>query len=128
MALAVQLVAADRSVWSGEATIVIARTVDGDLGVLPGHEPMLAELASGVVLARTPDGEVVAAAVHGGFISVENDTVSLLAEVAELSHEIDVERARAALARAANGEVSDDEMSQQQKRAETRLRAAEARL
>lgn len=128
MALAVQLVAADRSVWSGEATIVIARTVDGDLGVLPGHEPMLAELASGVVLARTTDGEVVAAAVHGGFISVENDTVSLLAEVAELSHEIDVERARAALARATNGEVSDDEMSQQQKRAETRLRAAEARL
>lgn len=128
MALAVQLVAADRSVWSGEATIVIARTVDGDLGVLPGHEPMLAELASGVVLARTTDGEVVAAAVHGGFISVENDTVSLLAEVAELAHEIDVERARAALERATNGGVSDDEMSQQQKRAETRLRAAEARI
>ena len=95
MALQVQLVAADRSVWSGEATTVIARTVDGDLGVLPGHEPLFAELASGVVLVRTTDGEQVAAAVHGGFISVENDTVSLLAEVAELSHEIDVARARA---------------------------------
>ena len=129
MALAVQLVAADRSVWSGEATIVIARTVDGDLGVLPGHEPMLAELASGVVLARTTDGEVVAAAVHGGFISVENDTVSLLAEVAELAHEIDVERARAALERAANGGIADEEsLVEAQKRAETRLRAAEARI
>lgn len=129
MALAVQLVAADRSVWSGEATIVIARTVDGDLGVLPGHEPMLAELASGVVLARTTDGEVVAAAVHGGFISVENDTVSLLAEVAELAHEIDVERARAALERAANGGPADEEsLVEAQKRAETRLRAAEARI
>ncbi len=129
MALAVQLVAADRSVWSGEATIVIARTVDGDLGVLPGHEPMLAELASGVVLVRTTDGEVVAAAVHGGFISVENDTVSLLAEVAELAHEIDVERARAALERAANGGTADEEsLVEAQKRAETRLRAAEARI
>lgn len=129
MALSVQLVAADRSVWSGEATIVIARTVDGDLGVLPGHEPMLAELASGVVLARTLDGEVVAAAVHGGFISVENDTVSLLAEVAELAHEIDVERARAALERAANGgEGDEDSLVEAQRRAETRLRAAEARI
>lgn len=129
MALSVQLVAADRSVWSGEATIVIARTVDGDLGVLPGHEPMLAELASGVVLARTVDGEVVAAAVHGGFISVENDTVSLLAEVAELAHEIDVERAKAALERAANGgEGDEDSLVEAQKRAETRLRAAEARI
>jgi F-type H+-transporting ATPase subunit epsilon len=129
VALSVQLVAADRSVWSGEATIVIARTVDGDLGVLPGHEPMLAELASGVVLARTTDGEVVAAAVHGGFISVENDTVSLLAEVAELAHEIDVDRARAALERAANGGGdSDDSLSAAQVRAETRLRATEARI
>jgi F-type H+-transporting ATPase subunit epsilon len=129
VALSVQLVAADRSVWSGEATIVIARTVDGDLGVLPGHEPMLAELASGVVLARTTDGEVVAAAVHGGFISVENDIVSLLAEVAELAHEIDVDRARAALDRAANGEGdSDDSLSAAQVRAETRLRATEARI
>ena len=121
MTLQVQLVAADRSVWSGEATIVIARTVDGDRGVLPGHEPMLAELASGVVLVRTADGQQVSAAVHGGFISVENDTVSLLAEQAELSDEIDVDAARAALA-AADGDA------EAQTKAETQLRAAEARL
>jgi F-type H+-transporting ATPase subunit epsilon len=129
VALQVQLVAADRSVWSGEASTVIARTVDGDLGVLPGHEPLFAELASGVVLVRTTDGEQVAAAVHGGFISVENDTVSLLAEVAELSNEIDVARAREALDRANNGDGETDEaLSAAQVRAETRLRAAEARI
>jgi F-type H+-transporting ATPase subunit epsilon len=115
------MVAADRSVWSGEATIVIARTVDGDLGVLPGHEPMLAELASGVVLVRTTDGEQVAAAVHGGFISVENDTVSLLAEQAELASEIDVAEAQRVLA-ATDGDASA------LRRAETQLRAAEARI
>lgn len=136
MALQVQLVAADRSVWSGEATTVIARTVEGDLGVLPGHEPLLAELASGVVLVRTTDGGQVAAAVHGGFLSVENDTVSLLAEVAELSHEIDVARAQRAFDRVrdgggnqADGDQSGvDQLSAAQVRAQTRLRASEARV
>lgn len=128
MTLQVQMVAADRSVWSGEATMVIARTLDGDLGILTGHVPVLGELADGVVLIKTTDGEVVAAAVHGGFISVENDTVSLLAEVAELSDEIDVDRARAALERASNGSGDDESLSAAQSRAETRLRATEARI
>ncbi|MCZ3389477.1 MAG: F0F1 ATP synthase subunit epsilon [Actinomycetia bacterium] len=126
MTLQVQLVAADRSVWSGEATMVIARTLDGDLGILTGHVPVLGELADGVVLIKTTDGEVVSAAVHGGFISVENDTVSLLAEVAELSNEIDVDRARAALERASSGGEGDESLSAAQSRAETRLRATEA--
>jgi F-type H+-transporting ATPase subunit epsilon len=128
MPLNVQLVAADRPVWSGEATIVIARTVAGDIGILPGHEPVLGELASGVVLVRTTDGEVVTAAIHGGFISVENDTVSLLADQAELADEIDLESARRELERVGTGEVDDAELSQTQKRAETRLRAAESQL
>lgn len=129
MTLQVQLVAADRSVWSGEASMVITRTVDGDIGVLPGHEPLLAELASGVVVVKTTEGREVTAAVHGGFISVDADTVSLLAEVAELSHEIDVDRARKALDEASNGEASDDDANRAaQVRAETRLRAAEARI
>ena len=128
MTLQVQMVAADRSVWSGEATMVIARTLDGDLGILTGHIPVLGELADGVVLIKTTDGEVVSAAVHGGFISVENDTVSLLAEIAELSHEIDVDRARAALERASNGAGGDESLSAAQARAETRLRASEARI
>lgn len=130
MTLQVQLVAADRSVWSGEASMVITRTVDGDIGVLPGHEPLLAELASGVVVVKTTEGGEVTAAVHGGFISVDADTVSLLAEVAELADEIDVDRARKALDEASNGEASHDEDANRaaQARAETRLRAAEARI
>lgn len=121
VALQVQIVAADRSVWSGEARIVIARTVVGDLGIMPGHVPLLAELDSGVVLVRTTDGEVVSAAVHGGFISVESDTVSLLAEQAELASEIDVAQAQRVVA-----DASGDAAAQQQ--AEVRLRAAEARI
>ena len=109
--------------------MVIARTVDGDIGVLPGHEPLLAELASGVVVVKTTEGGEVTAAVHGGFISVDADTVSLLAEVAELAGEIDVDRARKALEQASNGAASDDDANRAaQVRAETRLRAAEARI
>jgi F-type H+-transporting ATPase subunit epsilon len=128
MPLQVQLVAADRPVWSGEATIVIARTVVGDIGIMPGHEPVLGELASGVVIVRTTDGGVVTAAIHGGFISVENDIVSLLAEQAELADEIDVESARRDLERLGTGELDDAELSRTQERAETRLRAAEVHI
>ena len=128
--LNVQLVAADRAIWSGTARMVIARTVDGDLGVQPGHALLLAELADGVVTIRTTDGESVVAAVHGGFISVDVDGVSLLAESAELAEEIDVERARQALQRTdgeSRGE-GDSGLSAAQRRAETRLLAAEARI
>ncbi|HVQ89023.1 MAG TPA: F0F1 ATP synthase subunit epsilon [Actinomycetes bacterium] len=128
--LNVQLVAADRAIWSGTARLVIARTLDGDLGVMPGHALLMGELADGIVVIRTVDGPPVVAAVHGGFISVDHDNVSLLAETAELSDEIDVERAREALARAErqNGDGSDALLSEAQRRAETRLLASESHL
>lgn len=119
--LHVELVAADREVWAGEANIVIARTLEGELGVMPGHVPVLGVLESGPVTVRTTDGETVVAAVHGGFLSVADDTVSILAEIAELADEIDVSRAENALARAQDGAEHDAEA---QRRAETRLRAA----
>ncbi|CAM5402538.1 F0F1 ATP synthase subunit epsilon [Streptomyces abikoensis] len=115
--LHVELVAADRSVWSGEATLVIARTTSGDIGVMPGHQPLLGVLESGPVTIRTADGNVVAA-VHGGFISFADDKLSLLAEVAELADEIDVKRAERALERAKSGADAAAE-----RRAEVRLRA-----
>jgi F-type H+-transporting ATPase subunit epsilon len=133
--LHVELVAADRKVWSGDASLIIARTTEGDLGVLPGHAPMLGVLVNGAVQVHSTEGGAVVAAVHGGFLSVADDQVSILAEVAELSEEIDVDRARQALDRASSsGERSerggDDDAeaaarTQAAARAETRLRAAE---
>ncbi|WP_338672992.1 F0F1 ATP synthase subunit epsilon [Streptomyces sp. SCSIO 30461] len=115
--LHVELVAADRQVWSGEATLVVARTTSGDIGVMPGHQPLLGVLESGPVTIRTNEGTVVAA-VHGGFISFADDKLSLLAEIAELADEIDQQRAERALERA----KADDDAAAE-RRAEVRLRA-----
>ncbi|MEU0938460.1 F0F1 ATP synthase subunit epsilon [Embleya sp. NPDC050154] len=120
--LHVELVAADRKVWSGEATIVIARTADGDIGIQAGHQPVLGVLESGPVTIRQADGSVVIAAVHGGFISFADNNLSLLAEITELADEIDVARAERALERA--GAAKD---SSAERRAETRLLAAQRR-
>lgn len=120
--LHVELVAADRKIWSGDATMVIARTLDGEIGILPSHIPVLGVLQSGPVRIETTSGSTVIAAVHGGFLSVADNVVSILAEVAELAEEIDVARAEAALERARA--AGDEAALEAQKRAETRLRAA----
>lgn len=96
----VELVAADRLVWSGDATRIIARTTEGDVGILPHHAPMLSLLVDGVVDIQTTDGETWVAAVDAGFLSVANNRVSVLSERAEMSHEIDLEQARHELQRA----------------------------
>ncbi|SFO89711.1 ATP synthase F1 subcomplex epsilon subunit [Geodermatophilus dictyosporus] len=122
--LQVELVAVERTIWSGEASMVIARTTEGDLGVLPGHTPLLGELApGGVVTIRTVEGEDLVVAAHGGFLSVTPDKVSILAETAEISSEIDVERAREALRRAEEG-GDDPEALAAARRAQSRLQAA----
>src|SRR6185436_3802534 len=79
-ALTVELVAADRMVWSGEATMVIARTVEGDIGVLRGHAPVLSLLTEAIVEITAEDGHTVFAVADGGFLSVANDRVSILSE------------------------------------------------
>src|SRR5919199_1679895 len=93
------LVTPEREVWTGEARFVLARTVDGEVGVLPGHAPMLAQLAIGPLFIEPADGERMAAAVDGGFLHVvsqgDRSRVDVLAEHAELSTEIDLDRARA---------------------------------
>lgn len=93
----VELVAIEREIWSGVAKSVIARTVEGDIGVLPGHAPLLAQLKEGfsarIILQ---DGTELGVAVHGGFLSVTKEKVSILAEDAQLADEIDVNQARAA--------------------------------
>jgi F-type H+-transporting ATPase subunit epsilon len=119
-ALTVELVAADRIVWSGEATMVIAKTVDGDIGVLRGHAPVLSLLSESVVEITDDSGNTVFAVADGGFLSVAHDRVSILSERAQLASEIDVDQARAELEEArAAGEGED---------ADRRIRAAEARI
>ncbi|MDP9167274.1 MAG: F0F1 ATP synthase subunit epsilon, partial [Actinomycetota bacterium] len=96
--LQVELVSVEASLWSGTATSVTARTTEGEIGILPGHTPLLGELAEGFTVTVHADGATdVVAAVHGGFLSVTPELVTVLAEVAELSETIDAGRARAAL-------------------------------
>ena len=125
--LQVELVAADRLVWSGEAKMVIARTTEGDVGILPHHAPMLSLMVDGVVDVQTTDGETWIAAVDAGFLSVANNRISILAEHAEMSHDIDLEKARQDLERAQSAGENEDEAAERAARAwaEARIRAAE---
>jgi F-type H+-transporting ATPase subunit epsilon len=127
-AMQVELVAADRLVWSGEATMVVARTTEGDVGVLANHAPMLSLMVDGIVDVTTTDGETWIAAVDAGFLSVAANRISILAEHAEMSHEIDLEKARADLDRAHEAGENDDEAAERAARvwAEARIRAAES--
>jgi F-type H+-transporting ATPase subunit epsilon len=121
--MTVDLVAVERKLWSGKASFVFARTTEGEIGVMPGHEPTLAQLeTAGHVRIDTTDGESISVAVHGGFLSITPDGVTILAENAELSEEIDVERARAASSNADDSE----EGAAAKARAEARLKAAGA--
>lgn len=122
--MTVDLVSVERRLWSGEASFVFARTTAGEIGVLPGHEPTLAQMEeAGVVRIDDPDGTSRTVAVHGGFLSITPERVSIMAEFAEMSDEIDTERARAALDRA---DDSESEGAAARARAEMRLKAAEA--
>jgi F-type H+-transporting ATPase subunit epsilon len=116
----VELVAPARMIWSGEAEMVIARTTEGDIGILPGHEPVLGVLVESPVRIKHGESEELVAAVHGGFLSVTRDSVSILAEVVELADEIDTARARQALDGATG---DDDESKAAARRATARLRA-----
>ena len=106
MTLRVELVVPDGEVWSGRARMVIAKTLDGDLGVLAGHPPVLGILAEGsLVRILDPEGDSetakeIVAAVSSGFLSVTGDRVSVLAREAQLGSRVDRPRAEAVLAEA----------------------------
>lgn len=119
----VELVSVERALWSGAAVAVYARTAEGEIGVLPGHTPLLGALEPGwVVRIQRPDEPELRVAVHGGFLSVRKDGVSVLAEMAESADDIDTGRARAALERANPDSGPDAEAARN--RALSRLRAA----
>ena len=127
MPLAVQVVSPERILWSGDADMVITRTVEGgEIAFLNGHAPFVGALGIGVTRIRPPEGEDVAVAVHGGFVEVSDNRVSILSDVAELAADIDVNRAEEARRRAEEDrrQDNDDENEAALRRAHVRLEAA----
>ena len=125
MTFRVALVVPDRELWSGEARTVIAKTTEGDIGVLTGHSPVFGVLAEGsLVEILSDDAEPVRAAVSGGFLSVADDRVSILAAEARLAQEVDREEARRELDAALSETGAGPEDSPAVKYARARLRAA----
>jgi F-type H+-transporting ATPase subunit epsilon len=96
MTLEVRLVSPERVLYTGQARVVTARTVEGDIAFLTGHAPFIGALATWPVRIKPTSGDEEVAAVHGGFVEVRDDRVIILSDVAELASQIDVERARRA--------------------------------
>jgi F-type H+-transporting ATPase subunit epsilon len=124
----VEVVSADRVVWSGESSNIIAKTVEGEIGILPGHEPVLGVLVPSAVVIFDEGGGREVVAVDGGFISVSQGRVSILSEYARMADEITVAQAEKELAEAQRildtGD-GDDEDRKHVLRATAQLRAAQ---
>ncbi len=131
--LHVELLMPDRSLWSGEAGMVIAKTIDGDIGIMPGHSPVFGILSPGslVRIREVPGddspGDAVRAAVRDGFLSVTNDRVSILTSTGQIAADVDVPAARSDLdsATAAAGSATAAEESVDVRYARALLRAAD---
>lgn len=116
----VHVVSPDQLLFSGEATFLRAQTTDGEIGLLAGHAPIFAELApGGFVVVTLEDGDKLAIAAQGGFLSVGPDGTKVLAESAQLAREIDVQAERQVL-------ESAEEGSEEYLQARSRVRAVEA--
>jgi F-type H+-transporting ATPase subunit epsilon len=118
------LVVPDRELWSGDADTVIAKTTEGDIGVLTGHSPVFGVLAEGSLVEIHTGDAVVRAAVSGGFLSVANDRVSILAAEAQLGAEVDQEATRRELDSASAQTAPGGEETAEAKYAKALLRAA----
>ncbi|MEO5873527.1 MAG: F0F1 ATP synthase subunit epsilon [Streptosporangiaceae bacterium] len=124
--LKVGLVSPEREVWSGEAEMVVAQTIDGEIGIRFGHAPVLGVLVDGSLVKIHPvgGGDVIVAAVGSGFFSVADNEVAVLAEQAELGQNIDVAQAKTEYTRAQSGGDADETQVVAERRARARLRAA----
>jgi F-type H+-transporting ATPase subunit epsilon len=125
--MTVEVVSPEHVLFSGEATMVITRTLGGgEIAFQAGHAPFLAALVENHTRVFLVDGSIEDIAVHGGFVEVSNNKVSILSDVAELGSNVDVERARAAMERAeaAIQREHDAEAVSALGRAHARLRAA----
>ena len=92
MSFRVDIVAPEAVVWSGDADFLAAKTAEGEIGVLTGHEPMMAALATGVVVVESGDQKVTVG-MHGGFLQIVDNHVTLLTDRAQLSEGDDRSRA-----------------------------------
>jgi F-type H+-transporting ATPase subunit epsilon len=135
--LHVEVVVADRELWAGKANMVIAKTLEGDIGILTGHPPVLGILAEGsLVRILDPEGPSdgaeaggeVTAALSGGFLSVADDRVSILGVDAQLGSEVDTSTARSdldtALSDTGSASGAGGEEPSEAKYARAQLRAA----
>jgi F-type H+-transporting ATPase subunit epsilon len=110
VAMEVQVVSPERILYSGEAVGVLARTLEGgDIAFLPGHAPFIGALAIHPITVHPEEGADVVVAVHGGFVEVSGNRVTILSDVAELAEHIDLDRAHAAKASAEAALVTDAE-------------------
>ena len=130
MTFQVELVSPEAISYSGEAEMVIARTLEGgDIAFQPGHVPFIGVLAVWSVDVIRPDGDRDAIAVHQGFVQVAGTKVSILSDVSESAGEIDVARAEAAKSTAEHAltaDQDDEDATGALHRAELRLRVAGA--
>jgi F-type H+-transporting ATPase subunit epsilon len=94
------IVTPERPTWEGEVDALVVPAQEGQLGILPGHAPLLAQLRPGTVIIRQGNEDPRLLAVSGGFVEVLSGRVSLFAETAEMAEEIDAERARQAVEKA----------------------------
>ncbi|MCT4777711.1 MULTISPECIES: F0F1 ATP synthase subunit epsilon [Exiguobacterium] len=126
--LHVNVVTPDGAAYEGEARMVIAKSVTGELGILPKHIPMVTPLDISVLKLRHEDGGRTLIALSGGFMEVRPDTVTILAETAEMADKIDYDRASAAKVRAER-RLQDTKLSDLEfRRAELALKKAINRL
>jgi F-type H+-transporting ATPase subunit epsilon len=131
MAITVNILTPERKVLEAQADSVVVPSVNGELGILDNHAPLAAELAPGEIRMRKGD-DIQYFAVSGGFVEVQNNRVTVLAETAEMANEIDLERARQAAERAKaalhspQGQVDLSQAQAALRRALVRLHAAEA--
>ena len=123
----VNIVTPDGPVYDSEVTMVVAKTVTGEMGVLAGHIPMVAPLTIGAVKLKKADGSQEVVAVNGGFIEVRPEKISILSSAAEIAESIDVARAKQALARA-EGRLQAKSDDIDFKRAELALKRALNRI
>ncbi len=123
----VEVVSAEKSLFSGEATEVFARSLDGEIGILPGHQPCLLALDISPVKIKLADGTTQRVAVHNGFLYYKpGDKLVVLANIAELPGQIDVARARRRRSELESATDEELELLVSRKKQDVRLDVAES--